>query len=301
MSPKITEAEIVDVLLGGADPQLAARVKDAIARDEKAAALYDEWARVLPLMRAQTAPARQLAASVQKRVHERLPYEYPSLYTSSKSLARLEQGHYGKPLASRRLTVSATWGLYAAAAAAAAIIAVFSISYFAGSPGTPLASGAGSLELAATRATERQLSWMLPDDKPPVLPATDLQKGAEATTLDLPGGPQIRIQEGAEVFVKDSAIWQTAGTVQYTVSQHSAGEFNVRIPQGVVYAMESIYEISVIPGRSTLLQVASGRVRIVTSRGSELNVESGQTATLEDNKDAMLLGDAAEASAGSSR
>jgi len=112
----------------------------------------------------------------------------------------------------------------------------------------------------------------------------------------LPNDVRLSIGRDAEVFVKADEVWQTGGTIAYTVGgqsnpSHDEAFFAVRIPQGVVQTMEgaSVYEISVIPGKSTVLQVESGRVRIISNRQSELIVKAGEVASLEEARSPMLL------------
>lgn len=49
--PKVTEADIVAVLIGDADPQLESRVMQAVHLDLKIQALYTQWANQITFLR----------------------------------------------------------------------------------------------------------------------------------------------------------------------------------------------------------------------------------------------------------
>ena len=72
-APGITESEVVDVLLGAADPVLEARVRRAMAEDPRVADMARQWSETTRIVRRDTASLKAMADRVRSRVMERLP------------------------------------------------------------------------------------------------------------------------------------------------------------------------------------------------------------------------------------
>ena len=71
----VTEAEIIDVLLGDADPVLEAQVRQAVRHDPRVASLYVQWNRVIPAIQQSAAPFKGMNQRVRDRVMSRLGEE----------------------------------------------------------------------------------------------------------------------------------------------------------------------------------------------------------------------------------
>lgn len=74
---KITEPEILEVLLGGADPALEARVRQSLRLRPESGALYVQWAGVVPLLQGAVASLRQMNRRIGEHVMDRLSREDP--------------------------------------------------------------------------------------------------------------------------------------------------------------------------------------------------------------------------------
>lgn len=72
MAQKINHLEMIDVLLGHADPVQEKRVQDAVARDGRLALEYERWERVLPALKTHTVEIEGSAARVQSAVMEEI-------------------------------------------------------------------------------------------------------------------------------------------------------------------------------------------------------------------------------------
>ena len=108
----VTEAEIIDVLLGHADAALVERVEQAIQDDLEAAELYAQWSGLVPVIRAQTEPARGLRDRVRQGVMGRLraapggpghsgESERPTIHVTRDKVRSLEELDLGRATAGR--------------------------------------------------------------------------------------------------------------------------------------------------------------------------------------------------------
>lgn len=70
--PRVTEPEIIDVLLGDADPVLEARVRQAVRQNLTVAAQYAKWAELIPAVKTSVAPVKAMRERVKQGVMGRL-------------------------------------------------------------------------------------------------------------------------------------------------------------------------------------------------------------------------------------
>jgi len=286
---KITEAEIVDVLMGGASPELVERVKAAMAADPHLAAKYDDWARFMPVIHKQTVPMREMVANVRQRVHERLPFEYPALYTQS--LEPLEQGRFSRP--PRVMFFHRTWVKASMAAAAALAVALVSAYLMMGGPNLISRAGnSGHAELTGDRYAFSWKNWnsRRSENVPNTVPAEQIAPGQSSGLVV--NRVAVRVRDGAQVQIGVNEVIQNAGTVAYEAPAGvAAGALSVRIPEGVVQGMEGpgSYEISVMPGKSTFLQAYSGRVKIMMGQQGEVNLQAGEMVSLQAGQKPVLV------------
>ena len=281
MHPKITEADIVDMLIGGRSAEEVERIKTAIAHDPKLAAAYDDWSQVIPFIYEKTKQARETSKTVRKYVGDRLAYEFPIIYTPSVPWNEEKISNIG--LAALRIytAFSRNWLRVTLASCTAAIVAVVSV-YFLVLQGDErsITDRSRHAEITSKFAVSEVLKTIHPKEKNALqsVPEWD-ENGSGKAFVTLPDQVKISIEKNADIQIKSKELCQSGGTVYYDVPEGKAELFCIRIPQGVVLTMgnAAVYEISVIPGKSSLLQVGHGSVRIVGER-QESVVQAGESA-----------------------
>lgn len=294
--PRVTEAEIIDVLMGDADPVLEARVREAVRTDLKAAACYAEWTRTLLLVREGAGPAKEMSGRVVDGVMGRI---------RSAEVAEARAGRRD-PLAGRpgNLAVSflgaesadgdravtlsligrvIDWFprsraearvrknvLVPVAAALAVVVALgglgaISIPWWLNSARFESVSGgvylvaSGDAESADVAAQGSRVRF--PFD-------LRVDPGGKAV-VRLPGGNRMSIEEPASLTVDASQqVRQTAGAVHYRIDQwRKEDPFTVRIPQGTVVDLGTEFTVDVDSKKGSVIRVQTGRVRVMPRTG----------------------------------
>jgi len=77
ISHRVTESEIVDVLMGQADAEVDERVRERIRNDRKFAALYDYWTHLIPAIEEERGRVRTVTNKACQRLMAQLNEERP--------------------------------------------------------------------------------------------------------------------------------------------------------------------------------------------------------------------------------
>lgn len=286
-SRKVTEPEIVDVLLGGADPALEARVRQAVRQDLTAATRYAEWAGALPPLQHELAPIRVLGEEARQAVMAQLAADkavcregrvpLPDDRLAELFNAELDRRTRRENAGRERWRLALRLG----ACAAALIALATGVTLFLASPGTVevehvsgkvmaqgLAAGAGQpVPLAAGARLKLPLR---------------IQASADShAVLRLPGQGLLTIADPVDLTMESGRrVHQSAGTARYRV-RHTLlrDRFLVLIPQGTVEDLGTEFKVAVGEAGPAAVDVLEGRVRIMPVRGGAgVEVAAGQQA-----------------------
>jgi len=96
----VTESEIIDVLLGQAMPEVEEQVRAAVRSDPEFAAVYDEWARLIPAMKQENVRAKAIIQNACRRLMEHLreqkkPVRRPTLLTEAPQRGAMDAARAG--------------------------------------------------------------------------------------------------------------------------------------------------------------------------------------------------------------
>ncbi len=278
MSDKVTEAELVDVVLGGADRAQEERVLRAVAENPKLAALYDEWTRFIPIVREQVAPVKEMTARVQQRIHERLPFEFPALYTSSLPLKESEHRYLNWSSYKKRFKKVRQAALTIAAMFLAAIL------------GALLMHGGAMFHNNDTAVAELMDNRIFARNAR-VLETGDefTASGGNATLLRINNAAELNAHPGAQIYVESaSSVSQSNGVVKYNITKatHSSrsGAFRVRVADGIVHTINSQFIVDLSAGRPGKVSVLQGEVILLNGNGAGVLIKEGQEKSLGADK-----------------
>lgn len=269
----VTEAEIMDVLLGEAEAALEARVRQAVRHDPRAAALYAQWSRVIPAVQRGAEPLKAMNARVSGRVMARIargPVCEPQYFISE---AELDGPPRGRARLSRRAVALAVAALLLAGVAGPAawklMHPALTAAAVTGELVAMLPDGTGARPL---RAGERL-----------ALPARLKAAPGARGELRLDGGARLNVVGGGEVVIDGRRrVRQLAGGASYEVA-HAwfARNFTVHLAQGAVEDLGTAFSVRVQGERGAAIRVEQGRVRVSPANGPSAEARQGERALLD--------------------
>lgn len=263
----ISHAEIVDVVLGGAEPDLEARVHHAARTGLRDGAAYDAWARAAQQVSDAVEPLRASCDQVNEAVMARVasmpvhPFEV------------LEADALPEP---RR-----PWRVAAGALAAVLLLVLAAAGYtFLGGPRAVVRALEGEAWVQARNAEGRDAIANGDRYRFPV----DISLGEGARLhLALPHETEVTLASTASVrFEAPRTARQTTGTVVYRVNQRggSLADFTVQVPQGRIVDLGTEFEVTVREGAPTEIRILEGSVDVVPAAGAGVSASAGERALL---------------------
>jgi len=285
-----SESEIIDVLLGGADPAIEERVRRAVLSDLATASRYAQWGETLSAIRAQSAPAKTVGERVRQGVAARLPQERCAMAENPSAaadpLVRIEEGFgaavlcalLGPPVDRRRRWLVASTLLTASAVVAAGILILIRQSQLQRDVRVEAASGDVVWSSDVPGAPRRSLQR---GDRFPLPARVQTAETGEAR-LRLPDRTFLVANSGAELRLRNSRlVRQLAGVAMYSVGQpHAQARFTVFVPQGAVVDLGTEFEVRVSDALHSVVRVATGRVRVDPLQGESVRVSAGERAIM---------------------
>ena len=271
------EAEILDVLLGGATPALEERVREAAQSDLAQAALYTQWSDTVEATRDPVSQANEMVISLSMRIHERLsedslnvddlplPLEFPSLV--------------------QRLSIRVA--LQAAACVLFLIAGGIAIMLLYTRFESPLLAEKVSGRVMVVKADGTVASSVIQTgDRLRVPVRLRFEEGAQAS-FRLPGGERIRsVGVLSEVDIAQGRlVRQGLGTLNYRI-EHEEGRppFTVESPQGRIVDLGTEFEVSVTDPKATVVRVKEGNVSVEPVRGQKVEIKEGDQTILTETQ-----------------
>ena len=270
---RLREAEVLDVLLGGASPELAKRVQEDAASDLALGALYTRWADTLEAIQEPVTEAGESVVAFSARIHNLLADEMPAIEDYSEPLPKRLQGN-------RRV-------FRVALGAAACILIVIAVGLLASIGYTritmPLVAEAVSGRVIAEPVDGKGVSRVVVAGERFRLPVRiRFEEGAQAS-FRFSGGDRMRSTGVvSEVEIKASRLMrQEAGTLTYRVEHDTrAAAFVVETPQGRVVDLGTEFDVTVTEPRATVVRVKAGRVRVEPQQGQSVETKEGEQTIL---------------------
>lgn len=273
---RITEAEIIDVLMGGADAELEARVREAVRTDPQAAALYSEWSRTLPGIAAAAAPSKELCDRISAGVME-------SLREGSARIGQSDDAELADWIEDEAATWSARRrrGFRVAGAAAAALLLAAAGGWMALSsrPTVQITtlSGDGVAWLGGETVGEPvALSTLVGETlRFPVI--VEVKDGG-VLQLAYSGGVELEAQADTRLRLIDAlSVNQQTGTASYRIPDPDADRpFTVMIPHGSVVDLGTAFAINLNHPTWAEVSVQEGAVEAIPRRGESQRVSAGE-------------------------
>lgn len=274
-TPRVTEAELVDVVIGGnVESWLQDRVKQAARTDLRTAVQFARWTDVVTVVCQEMEAPRQAAHELTARVMGRIadlkqqPEQQDFVYPD-------EVVDAWNGIGPARWWDSRTFGRRlgkpALAACAALLALAVGITYLVlehrYTHTFVVERAEGDIQIvesegAAVRIplqTGARLAFPM---------RLQLAKNAEAS-LRFPHGTAVRLSESTEALLIDSrSVRQFAGTAGYRVLAHRGlDNFTVYVPQGSIVDLGTEFEVVVADEERAVVKVESGRVQVLPRNG----------------------------------
>ncbi len=265
---KVTESEILDVVLGGCDKDLEEQVHRSARTDMRSAGHFADWDGVANLTRDGMKQMREMSGRVHCEVLEQLD--------ETKSEQTAETWHSVK----YRVSFRFSWKSAASVAASAIVVGGLVLG------GVHIRS----MNTFIVASSQGEVSLVNGNDVQPVasnerlyFPAhLRLAKDARIE-LRLPHKTGMSGFSGADIHLAGSReVSQESGVVYYSVLKTEKGldDFTVHVPHGDIVDLGTEFEVSVLENKATVVRVDSGRVRIKANSGDVLQAGGGERAIL---------------------
>lgn len=280
---RLKEEEIVDVLLGKAEPDLEARVKRIVTTDELDARIHARWDGTIEQARALAVPLREAVQRISRNVMDRIHEESSEPLTD---IVAPVEGWYNRALAlviggPDRSTLRVALPAVAFSFVVLACIGVLTIwSHSVALQTVTLARAYGNVHAVRSGNADEAVLLRSGDRlRTPV--QFRLAAGAQCN-VTLPGGNTF-VSVAAPASVDVLSAWnvrQDAGRISYRVTHDPKSPFNVDVPQGRIVDLGTVFEVTVSPGEATLVEVVTGRVRLEPRLGNSIVMKEGQRGLL---------------------
>lgn len=279
-APRVTEAEIIDVLMGGADAELEARVREAVRTDAQSAALYSEWSQNLTSLSGAAAPSRDLCSRISAGVME-------SVRDGSARQRGADSGELADWMENEAANWRAgqRWKIRLGVAAAAALL-------LAGTAGWMLLPRHATVQIASL--TGDGVAWLGSETVGEPVPLSTLLgeslrfpvivevKDGGRLELAYSGGVLLEAQEDTRLRLIDAlSVNQQTGTAFYRVPDPDAQRpFTVMIPHGSVVDLGTAFSIDLDHPTWAEVTVQEGAVEAIPRRGESQRVAAGERALM---------------------
>jgi len=277
---KVETREIVDVLLGHAEPALENRVHRAVQRDLKAAASYAAWSGTAEMLRRGLSEEPAACRRIHDGVVARLRTPRPGDEALDLALAEdgWTQGFRREDIRRRRTPIAA-----AAVALLAGLAGV--VGYLRS--GDRLVAERVVGDVMVARGNDREVYESLAAAEELRLPVTlRLGEGAVAE-MTLPPSTHLRARGPGKLEVTSRAkVGQAAGVVDYRVTTlpEDGSGFTVLVPQGAVVDLGTEFEVRVTEAQPTVVRVRSGSVRVEPADGAPAIIRKEERAILSSSR-----------------
>ncbi len=279
MALKVTEAEIVDVLLGGADESVEARVMDAVSQDESAASVYRQWSEIIQVVRRESLSAQETVNRIREAVNRRVAHATPGQESADIGIG----GAYETVNLHRKMRVR---HLVMAAAATVLIVGgvLAALVYDKAVRTTTVLYADGRVFVREGEGQERRIG----SDERLRFPVRIRTERDTSLFLRMPYGTSISTAStDVELeLLGPHEVVQSAGQARYAVlsgQTHPVG-FAVNVPQGRVLDLGTRFEVSVEKDKPTTISVTAGRVELTNRAGERVIAERQSHAQMWDDK-----------------
>ena len=293
---RLSEQQIVDVLLGGGGPEALQRLNEAVMRDPRTARRVNRWAEFAPFVAQQSKPVQRMSQRVREKVAARLReapatgerwLDQPEPAWPASLLGRLAWlGSPAGALRPRYLTPALTM------AACLFIVAVaglgWRIYWFFNTAGVGQIQGEVALlkwdRSDGAQSQDRQTAWRLP-----VRPGDRLQFPASLVAapgakidIKLPDQTTMQIAGPADLRLQDPrSVSQPKGVVDYHVGHtQPKTPFIVSAPQGRIVDLGTGFEVMSGDEGRTIVRVTEGKVRLEPEMGDKVVAQAGDRVSL---------------------
>lgn len=291
---RLNDREVVDVLLGDADPSLAARGRRAMRDDPSAAALRDEWSAILPTIERESAIARQASDRVRQAVMARLPEERADAEASIDAdqtaqydrIAGLVCALLGPTGIGARRRI-----LLGMAAVAPLVILASTFLYLSAGPKPRAMAEQVMGDVFRTGVDGGQRRLVVGDKL--TLPFGVKSSSDASASLRLDTDTKVVLLSGADLYiVSQSQVRQFAGSAFYRASRddidEGASPFTVKVPAGRIIDLGTEFRVAILDDGVVAVKVDSGKVRIEPDQGEAVEVLAGEAATLTDTRAVVI-------------
>ena len=314
-SLKVTESEIIEVLLGEADGALETRVRQAVHADLKVADLYAQWAAVLPTIRQETDRVQAMGARVRQGVMERLRESdtiNAPLPRPAGGAGNIESDEARRAL--QRLRSARRWRrvISAVSVAAAMLILIgallnwkdrrdyqfFAVEQVTGEGLLLTSNSAFSLEEKGMRSVPKGTMFFFSaevtdtsHEPEVVVPLNKVKPRFPARIqVDQGGRVNLRFPDKSLLVATGPAILdllnyrtvrQNTGSARYRVAKTDRpGIFTVQVPQGAIQDLGTEFQVVIRDKQRAVVSVESGRIRILPSQGQGIEATEGERAIM---------------------
>ena len=277
---KVTDREIVDVLLGHAEAAQEQRVRRAVQTDLKAAATYAEWSGTAEAVCRGLSDQQAASARIHDGVMARLRTPQPGDEALDLALEEDTWTQAFRPEVIRRRRAPI-------AAAAVALLAGLAgvVGYLRS--GDRLVAEVVEGDVTVARSDDSENFEPLATASELRLPvALRLAEGAFAE-MTLPPATRLRARGPANLEVSSRVeVNQSAGVVDYRVTSvpDDGSGFTVLVPQGAVVDLGTEFEVTVNETQPTVVRVRSGTVRVEPSNGAPTVIRKEERAILTSSR-----------------
>lgn len=263
---KVTEADIIEVLLGDAETELEKHVLQAVEDNPKVAALYHSWKQTVAVVQEQTAPLKnhedRVAQGVMTRLKEAdFPLGCPITEPTS-WWQRIGTFVYGDG-EERSLTQVLILPV-SIAAPVLMILTLFSLLYFKGPDSVTVGNIEGRVYVytMGNKTVKRSLNN---GDRLNFPIGISSEKNAGAT-LTFSDGNTVRLNEKSQLeILTQSRMNQVDGFAFYQVTKNNEkNPFTVQVPFGEIVDISTEFTINVIDRKDALVEVNKGKVEVYT-------------------------------------
>lgn len=288
--PRPTEAEVLDVALGNADPSRQSRVCDGVSQDLKLASEFSQWTAVADALRRQTDLERASIGLVAQRVMSRLDdvigkqaIPYPEDAPSPGVRARMELavGLIQDIAAHRPKSLAAACG------AVVLVLVAVSGMWYVGSGNSAVVEQVAGVARVIDDTTGEAVSPIRTGDRLSLPIHLDFAE-ASAVTLRMPHGARLStLQTPCDMYLSSSRlVRQNSGIVTYRIEHNGRGlaPFTVAAPQGRVVDIGTEFEVDAAKPNATVVRVDAGKVRVEPNHGTTVEANQGERAIVTDTR-----------------
>ncbi len=264
---KVTEHEIIDVLLGDASPEVTTRVQNAVRTETDVAELYAKWGGMLGPMKSTLAPVGEESRRVTAAVAKKLPQ------------VKIEDALDGETLFPTDQRKSRWWNLRLLAVAAAIVFMVVTGLFLRiqrNDQSMFIEEIEGRVAISYP-GTPNEQQYLEEGEKVRYPVQLTIGEGAKIR-LVLADGTILAANQPASVVIREQhLVEQFSGTVRYRAERASdENPFTVLCPHGEIVDLGTEFEVTVEKSDPVIVDVDEGRVRLQLHSGTNVVLGAGE-------------------------